>query len=71
MSRQKELDADLKAVEKIEFVGGLKYYDGVSTVGNQSMLVTNPIQQQINETKIFSRELKRLLQNVKLSRNKG
>ena len=39
MSRQKELDADLKAVEKIEFVGGLKYYDGVSTVGNQSMFV--------------------------------
>ena len=30
MSRQKELDADLKAIEEIELIGQLKNHDGVN-----------------------------------------
>ena len=35
--RQKELDADPKATQQIEFVGELKNYDGVNADGTQSM----------------------------------
>ena len=39
LSRQKELDADLKAIQQIEFVGQLKNIDGVNTDSTQPMFV--------------------------------
>ena len=39
MSRQKELDADLKAIEEIELIGQLKNHDGVNADGTQSIFV--------------------------------
>ena len=39
LSRQQELDADMKAIPQIEFVGQLKDDDGVSANGAQSMFV--------------------------------
>ena len=44
MSRQKELDVDQKAIQKMEFVGQLKNEDGENAVDAQSMFVlTNKI----------------------------
>ena len=37
LSRQKELDADLKAIQKTEFAGQLKHVDGINAAGTQSM----------------------------------
>ena len=39
LSRQKELDANPKAIQQIEFVGQLKNVDGINADGTQSMLV--------------------------------
>ena len=39
LSRQQELDADMKAIPQIEFVGQLKDDDDVSANGAQSMFV--------------------------------
>ena len=39
LDKQKELDADPKAIQKIELVGQLKYNNGVNTDGMQSMPV--------------------------------
>ena len=48
-SRQKELDADPKAIQQIEFVGKLKNTDGVNADGTQSMFVLT-ILEKIKET---------------------
>ena len=50
LSRQKELDADQKAIQKIRFVGQLKNEDGVS-VGSQSVFILI-ILEKIEETKL-------------------
>ena len=39
LSRQKELDADLKAIQQIEFVGQLKNIAGLNTDSTQPMFV--------------------------------
>ena len=39
LSRQKELDADPKAIQQIEFVGQLKNSDGQNGDGTQSMFI--------------------------------
>ena len=39
LSRQKELDADPKAIQQIEFDGQLKNVDGINADGTQSMFV--------------------------------
>ena len=39
LSRQKELDADPKAIQQIKFVGQLKNIDGANADGTQSMFV--------------------------------
>ena len=39
MSRQKELDADLTAIQQIEFVKQLKNIDGINVVGTQYMFI--------------------------------
>ena len=44
LSRQKELDADLKAIQQIEFVGQLKNVDGINTDGVESMFVLTILQ---------------------------
>ena len=61
LSRQKELDADPKAIQQIEFVGQLKKLDvngNATDAGNdQPMLVlTNLEKNKKNEVKIFSRK---------------
>ena len=38
LSRQRELDADLKAIQEVEFVEQLINTDGVNTDGTHSML---------------------------------
>ena len=39
LSRQKELDGDPKAIQKVEYVGQLKNVDGITTDGIQSMFI--------------------------------
>ena len=50
LSRQKELDADQKAIQKIRFVGQLKNEDGVS-VGSQSVFILIVLE-KIEETRL-------------------
>ena len=50
ISRQKELDADAKAIQQIEFVGQLKNPDNV-IVTNESMFVLT-ILENIKETRL-------------------
>ena len=50
LSRQKELDADPKAIQQIEFVEQLKNPDNV-TVANESMFVLT-ILEKIRETRL-------------------
>ena len=51
LSRPKELDADPKAIQQIEFVGQLKNTDGVNADGTQSMFVLT-ILEKINEMRL-------------------
>ena len=51
MSRQKELNADPKAIQQIEFVGQLKNTNGVNADGTQSMFVL-VILEKIKETRL-------------------
>ena len=51
LSRKKELDADPKAIQQIEFVGKLKNIDGVNADGTQSMFVLK-ILEKIKETRL-------------------
>ena len=57
LSRKKELDADLKAIQLIELIRQLKIYDGNNADGTQSTFVLIISEKnQRNETKIFSRK---------------
>ena len=51
LSRQKELDADPKAIQEIEFVGQLKNEDGINTDGTQSIFILT-ILEKIKETRL-------------------
>ena len=51
LSRSKELDADPKAIQQIEFVGQLKNTDGINADGTQSMFVLT-ILEKINEMRL-------------------
>ena len=51
LSGQKELDADPKSIQQIEFVGLLKNTDGANEDGTQSMFVWM-ISQKIKETRL-------------------
>ena len=51
LSRQKELDADPKAIQQIEFVGQLKNLDRINTNRTQSMFVLT-ILEKIKETRL-------------------
>ena len=51
MSRQKEVDADPKSIQQIEFAGQLKNIDGVNADGTQSIFVLT-ILEKIKETRL-------------------
>ena len=52
LSRQKQVDADLKAIQKIEFVGQIKNPDD-AIVANKSILVLKIYKNQRIEVKFF------------------
>ena len=61
LSRQKELDADLKAIQEREYVRQLKkldnYGNAADAANDQSMFVLKILEKnQRNEVKIFSRK---------------
>ena len=72
LSRQKELDADQKAIQQIEFVGKWKNADGVNADGTQSMFILT-ILEKIKETRLifFSRKCNSLIKNGKLSKSES
>ena len=39
LSRQKELEADSKAIQQVEFVGQLKNVDGINADGTQNLFI--------------------------------
>ena len=51
MSRQKELDADPKTNQQIEFIGHFKNEDGINGDGVESMFIFT-ISEKIKETKL-------------------
>ena len=51
LSRQKELDANPKAIQQIEFTGKLKEADGVNVDGAQSMSIST-ILEKSKETRL-------------------
>ena len=51
LRRQKELDADPKTIQQIEFVGQLRNTEGVNADGTQSMFVLT-ILEKIKETRL-------------------
>ena len=69
MSRQKELDADLKAIEEIILTGQLKNHDGVNPDGTQSIFVLTILEKnQRNVTKTFLRKHNSIIRDGKLWR---
>ena len=66
LSRQKELDADPKAIQAIEFVGKLKNVDGINPDGAESMFILK-IFEKIQETRLNFFEGS-ITNNSKLSR---
>ena len=51
LSRQKELDADPKSIQQVEFAGQLKNLDGINGDGSQNMFVLT-ILEKIKETRL-------------------
>ena len=72
LRRQKELDADPKAIQQIEFVGQLKNEEGVNADWIQSMFVSTVLEKnQRNKIKIFSRKCNSIIKDGKLLRNES
>ena len=76
LCRQKELDADPKAIQQIEFVGQSKKLDADDSATDagdgQSMFgLINFRKHQRNKIKIFSMKCNSITKNDKLSRNKS
>ena len=80
LSTQKELDAEPKAIQQIEFVGKLIKLDADDNAtdagdNDQSMFVltisNNFRKNQRNKTKIFSRTCNSIIKDAKLSRSKS
>ena len=44
VSRQKELDADPKAIQQVEFIEQLKYVDGINANGTLSIFVLTALE---------------------------
>ena len=51
LNKQKELDADPKAIQQIEFVEQLKNVDGVNADGTQNMFILTTLE-KIKETRL-------------------
>ena len=67
LSWQKELDADLKEIKEIEFVGQLKNADIANTDGAQYMFVLTILEKnQRNKTKKFSGKCNSLVKDREL-----
>ena len=71
LSRQKELDAEPKAIQQIEFVGQLKNPDNAIDAKESMFLLAISEKNQRSETKIFSRKCNSIINNSKLSRSKS
>ena len=73
LSRQKELDADLKAIPQIEFVGQLKKLDGDGNAtdarNDQSMFVLTILENI--RTEIFTRKCISIIKDGKISRSQS
>ena len=71
LSRQKELNADPKAIQQTEFIRQFKNIDGVNTLPHTIYVgFTDFRENQGNETKIFSRKHSSLIKDSKLLRSK-
>ena len=71
LSRQKELDAGPKAIQRIEFVGQLKNEDSLNAGGTQSMFILTIFKKMKKATlKFFSRKCNSIIKDGKLSRSK-
>ena len=69
MSRQKELDADPKAIQQMECVRKLKNEDGINSDGTQSIFIlTIKKKNQRNDINILSRKCSSIIKDGKLSR---
>ena len=66
------MDADPKAIQKIEVVGQLENVDGISTGETQTMFVLTILEKkQRNEIKIFSSKCNSIIKDGKLSRSES
>ena len=65
LSRERELDANPKAIQQIEFVGQLKILDAKNN--DESVFLNNFRKNQRNKIKIFSRKCDSIINNGKLS----
>ena len=74
LSRQKQLDADPKAIKQIEFIGLLKKpdanYKATDAGNNESMFILTTLNHR-NEIKIFSRKCNSIINSEKLSRTES
>ena len=70
LSREKELDADSKAIQQIEFIGKLENPDSAIFV-NESMFLLTILENQRNKIKIFSRKYNIIITDGKLSRSES
>ena len=64
MSRQKELHADPKAIQQIEFVGQLKNPDNEIVANGFIFVLTILEKNQRNEIKIFSRKCNSIIKTT-------
>ena len=70
LSRQKELDADSKAIQQMGFIGQLKKLDNTNT--NAESMFTLTILENIKKTrKKIIRQCKSIVKDSKLSKSKS
>ena len=70
LSRQKELDADPKAIQQKEFIGQLKKLNNKND-DDESVCLNSFRKNQRKEIKIFSRKFNSIIKDDKLSRSKS
>ena len=76
LGRQKELNADTKAIQQIEFVKQLNNvyndYNAIDADGTQSMFILTILEKiKGDQIKIFSRKCSSILKDGGLSRNES
>ena len=74
-SRPKELDADLNAIQQVEFAGKLKNVHGINTDRVESKFILTILEKtkknKKNEINIFSRKRNNIIKDGKLSRSES